>query len=77
MIEVFQTKLNELASALAGDGYALRLVAVSDGRVSVQMVALDAACENCLIPQSALEGILFEALNQVDPQVQAVCVTMP
>jgi hypothetical protein len=77
VIDRLQDRVGGLSEALAGDGYSLVVTGFADGVVAMRLETLDDACEECLVPQKVMEGILLEALRDVSPSVSAVTVEMP
>jgi Fe-S cluster biogenesis protein NfuA len=54
--------LDPIASALRHDGYDLQVLDASD-RLSLRIVALEGACEDCLVPEDAM---VLTVCNVVD-----------
>lgn len=59
--EISET-LADFAGALRADGYALEIGEISD-TLSLRIVALDDACEECLVPPAIMAPMISAALD--------------
>jgi Fe-S cluster biogenesis protein NfuA len=59
---VIEDRLATVRDALRLDGYDLHVVDAAE-TLSVRIVALDGACEDCLVPQSVMAATLSAALG--------------
>jgi|ERR1700678_969987 hypothetical protein len=57
-----------IASALAADGYALRVTRVSGLLAEIEVAAMLQACPECLVPKSTMGNILKQALGPMGVQ---------
>lgn len=67
--EEITTALAGIAGALGADGYALEVDEASD-TLSLTIVALDGACEECLVPPAIMAPTISAALGGRYPPEQ-------
>lgn len=56
-------KLDPLREVLSADGYDLQVSKVSDNKLVMRVLALDNACEECLVPEAVMLQIVRDALG--------------
>lgn len=67
--EEITTALAGIAGALGADGYALEVDEAAD-TLSLTIVALDGACEECLVPPAIMAPMMSAALDGRYPPEQ-------
>lgn len=55
--------LDDITQALDVDGYTLQVVGVAGGRLELEILARENACEECLVPKSIM-------LSMIEPKVR-------
>jgi Fe-S cluster biogenesis protein NfuA len=55
--------LNDFRESLQADGYDLTVDCLDAGRPQIAIVALEGACEECLLPRAVVERILLNSLG--------------
>jgi len=73
--ETINQMLEELRGGFEADGYELRLDSVDDACAAVTIVAGPEACPECLVPKSAMEGIVMQSLS--GSGIERVTLTYP
>lgn len=67
------TALADLRKGLQADGYDLKVETFDDARLHVGILALDGACEDCLVPSHVMEVMIKAAV----PSAEHVELTYP
>lgn len=60
--------------AMLDDGVTVQLVDGQDGRFQLKVLVDETACEECLVPDSTLSGIVTDALERRGARVASVSV---
>ncbi len=67
--------LKRIRDTLQTDGYDLRVDKLSAGRLELSVVALDGACEECLVPKRLMEKMIANSLT--DSAVKEIKLRYP
>jgi len=59
------------------DGADIELVSVEEGTAHLQLVLVDAGCEECVLPRSLLEDVALSLLTPGNPGLTAVTIDDP
>lgn len=70
------TALTGLREGLQADGYDLVVEDHADDLLALRVVALDNACEDCLVPKDLMESVILDALPD-DLGVRQVSLRYP
>lgn len=62
--------LDTIREMLRADGYDIAEEPAPDNRRSFQVIALENACEDCLVPKEIMQGIIAQTLGIGSHQVQ-------
>jgi Fe-S cluster biogenesis protein NfuA len=76
--EDVSASLDPLRVGLNADGYDLELTGI-DEKVRLRVVALEGACEECLVPSEVMTRILATKLQSAQPAMQPedIVITYP
>jgi Fe-S cluster biogenesis protein NfuA len=64
-MEQIQDQLRSFRESLQADGYDLCVDGLESGRLYVTIVALEGACEECLVPPPIMERILLDQVSSL------------
>jgi hypothetical protein len=70
------TALEPITTALAADGYQLTAV-IRGASVAIRIEAGPAACPDCLVPKSLMEGMIGRALSAAGASVSGIDLRYP
>jgi hypothetical protein len=73
----YHAALAPMREQLAVDGYGLEAVVSDEHLVQVQVVALDDACEDCLIPKDLFASMISDQLTSAGLPVSDLQLSYP
>ena len=68
-------RLDEVRETLRADGYDLRVDGLAGGRLDLTILALEDACEECLVPKAIMRQVIADSLR--DPAIAEINLHYP
>ena len=75
--EAARGALEPIASTMTNDGYALTVLEAPEGALDVRIVALEGACEDCLVPKSVMVPMIESLLADSGVSASHITVAYP
>jgi hypothetical protein len=75
MPDPLQGRLAEVREALRADGYDLHVDGLAGGRLDLSILALENACEECLVPREIMARVIADSLG--DPTITEIRLRYP
>lgn len=74
-MEAILAQLSGVRETLQADGYDLQVDGLEGGQLTLTIVALDGACEECLVPKEIMQRVIANNLD--DPSVASIELRYP